>query len=251
VANGRYNNRLFSCLDKQLPSSQELDVEDTPPGRARYPDARLQIVDLEVQRGNRRLFTGLDFELTSGALLHVRGPNGCGKTTLLRALCGLLLPQHGKILWNGEEIRGLGEEFSREVLYLGHLNGIKGDLTGIENVRIAATLDGDRVDDASIWAALERIGLAGFEDLPTTVLSQGQKKRVALARLFLSGARLWILDEPFTALDTRAVALLETLIIDQVERGGMVVMTTHQEVALTSGTIQRLDLGMVSRTAGR
>ena len=107
--------------------------------------------------------------------------------------------------------------------------------------------DGDQVDDEAIWDALRQIGLAGFEDLPTMVLSQGQKKRVALARLLLTGARLWILDEPFVALDVKAVELLESLIVGQVERGGMVVMTTHQEVALTSGTIRTLDLGMAGQ----
>jgi heme exporter protein A len=215
----------------------------------RQGEARLQVVDLEIQRGDRRLITGLGLELAQGELLHVRGPNGCGKTTLLRALCGLLLPQEGEILWNGETIRGLGEEFTRDVVYLGHLNGIKHELTAIENLRVAATLDGDAVTDEAIWGALERIGLAGFEDLPTMVLSQGQKKRVALARLLLSGARLWILDEPFVALDVKAVALLESLIVEQVAAGGMVVMTTHQEVALTSGTIRTLDLGKPGQEA--
>ncbi|HEY5791492.1 MAG TPA: ATP-binding cassette domain-containing protein, partial [Gammaproteobacteria bacterium] len=113
----------------------------------------------------------------------------------------------------------------------------------VENLRVAATLDGDQVGEPAVWEALRRIGLGGFEDLPTTMLSQGQKKRVALARLLLTGARLWILDEPFTALDTRAVALLESLIAGQVARGGMVILTTHQEVTLTAGTIRRLDLG--------
>lgn len=196
-----------------------------------------------MQRGERRLFSGLGFELESGELLHVRGPNGSGKTTLLRALCGLLLPQAGEVRWNGTWIRKLGEEFTREVIYLGHLSGIKHELTAVENLRVAATLDGDQVGEPAVWEALRRIGLGGFEDLPTTMLSQGQKKRVALARLLLTGARLWILDEPFTALDTRAVALLESLIAGQVARGGMVILTTHQEVTLTAGTIRRLDLG--------
>ncbi len=220
------------------------DVSPTPTAAlARHAPARLDVVGLEVQRGDRRLFTGLDFSIESGELLHVRGPNGSGKTTLLRALCGLLLPQAGEIRWNGEAIRRLGEEFTRNVIYLGHLNGIKHELTGLENLRVAATLDGDRVEDAALWQALAHIGLAGFEDLPTLVLSQGQKKRVALARLMLTSARLWILDEPFVALDTRAVALLETLLVDHVARGGLLIMTTHQEVALTSGTTRTLDLG--------
>jgi heme exporter protein A len=203
----------------------------------------LEVVDLECTRGDRRLFTGLGFSVDKGTLLHVHGRNGSGKTTLLRALCGLLLPQAGEIRWNGENIRSLKEDYCREVLYLGHLNGIKNDLTGLENLKVAATLDGDRVEDQQVWGALARMGLGGFEDLPTKVLSQGQKKRVALARLLLSRATLWILDEPFTALDLAAVDLLQSLIAERVARGGIVVLTTHQEVALTSGQIQRLGLG--------
>ena len=203
----------------------------------------LQAEGLEVQRGDRRLFTQLSFSVEAGTLLHVRGPNGSGKTTLLRSLCGLLLPQEGSIKWNGKEIRKLGEDYTRDVLYLGHLNGIKSELTGLENLQIAATLDGDHAGEEDYWRALQRIGLKGFEDLPTQVLSQGQKKRVALARLMLTSAKLWILDEPFVALDVKAVALLESLIAEHVAGGGIVILTTHQEVGLTSGQVRHLDLG--------
>lgn len=203
----------------------------------------LEVIQLACRRGDRLLFSALDFRVSGGTLLHVRGPNGSGKTTLLRALCGLFTPDAGDIHWRGETIRDLGEEYRRDLLYFGHANGIKGDLTGIENLRVTATLDGDRLDDAAIWAALARIGLGGFEDLPTRMLSQGQKKRVALARLILSQAPLWILDEPFTALDTGAVDLLQTLIAEHIAAGGMAVLTTHQEVALTSGQVERLHLG--------
>lgn len=203
----------------------------------------LEVVNLECRRGDRRLFSGLSFTLDAGTLLHLQGANGSGKTTLQRALCGLLLPQEGEIRWNGESIRSLKEEYCQEVIYLGHLNGIKNDLTGLENLRISATLDGDSLDDEQLWEALKHMGLMGFEDLPTRVLSQGQKKRVALARLLLSGAKLWILDEPFVGLDVNAVELLQSLIAKHVAGGGMVILTTHQEVALTSGQIQRLKLG--------
>lgn len=202
----------------------------------------LEVSDLECRRGDRTLFTGLSFDLGPGTLLHVRGRNGSGKTTLLRALCGLLMPEAGEIRWQGESTRRLGEDFHRDILYFGHLNGIKHDLTGIENLRIAVVLDGDPLDEAALLDALEQMGLAGIEDLPTKVLSQGQKKRVALSRLLLSGAPLWILDEPFTALDTDAVDLLQMLIARHVADGGMVILTTHQEVALTSGQIRRLHL---------
>jgi heme exporter protein A len=203
----------------------------------------LEIADLECRRGDRLLFSGLSFALEAGTLLHVRGRNGSGKTTLLRALCGLLTPDAGSILWNGDDTRRLGEDFQADTLYFGHLNGIKGDLTGVENLRISATLDGDRVADERLWEALGQMGLAGFEDLPTKVLSQGQKKRVALARLLLSEAPLWILDEPFTALDVDAVDQLQILIAEHVANDGLVILTTHQEVPLTSGQIRRLHLG--------
>jgi heme exporter protein A len=203
----------------------------------------LDVVNLECRRGDRRLFSNLSFSLSRGTLLHVRGRNGSGKTTLLRALCGLLARETGEIRWRGEDINSLGDDYRRDMLYFGHLNGIKSDLNGIENLRVATTLDGDPVVEEDLWDALARMGLAGFEDLPTKVLSQGQKKRVALARLVLSGAPLWILDEPFSALDRDAVDLLGGLIAEHVAAGGLAVLTTHQEVALTSGQIQRLHLG--------
>ena len=203
----------------------------------------LEVTGLECRRGDRLLFSALDFEVRAGTLLHVRGRNGSGKTTLLRTLCALHTQDAGEIHWKGEPIRRLREDYCRDVLYLGHLNGIKGDLTGIENLSVAAALDDDPADDAAIWTALGRIGLSGFEDLPTRMLSQGQKKRVALARLILSRAPLWILDEPFTALDLDAVDLLQGLIADHVAAGGMTVLTTHQAVPLTSGQARALDLG--------
>jgi heme exporter protein A len=203
----------------------------------------LEVTKLECRRGDRRLFSGLDFALDAGTLLHVRGRNGSGKTTLLRTVCGLFTPDAGEIRWQGESIRRLGEDYRQDLLYFGHLNGIKGDLTGIENLAVAATLDGDDVNRPAIWDALGRIGLKGFEDLPTRMLSQGQKKRVALARLILTRSKLWVLDEPFTALDVDAVTLLQSLISAHVDAGGLAVLTTHQEVPLTSGQIEHLDLG--------
>jgi len=203
----------------------------------------LEVTRLECRRGDRLLFSGLDFGVDAGTLLHVRGRNGSGKTTLLRTLCGLYRQDSGEVSWRGEPIRRLAEDYRRELLYFGHLNGIKGDLTGAENLAISATLDEDEADTASVWSALARIGLAGFEDLPTRMLSQGQKKRVALARLILSRAPLWVLDEPFTALDVDAVDLLQGLIAAHVAAGGMAVLTTHQPVPLTSGQVRHLDLG--------
>lgn len=203
----------------------------------------LEVADLECVRGDRRLFTSLSFSLEKGELLYLYGHNGCGKTTLMRAICGLFHPSQGKILWGGESIRELSEEYTRELVYIGHKNGIKDDLTALENLRILSTLDGVPLSEDQAWEALDRIGLRGFEDLPTQVLSQGQKRRVALARLLAHKALFWILDEPFTALDKQAVALLQDVIRDHVDAGGMAILTTHQEVTLTQGQVKQLQLG--------
>ena len=203
----------------------------------------LKVTGLECVRGDRQLFSSLDFSLEAGELLHVHGHNGSGKTTLLRTLCGLLMPEQGEILWNEKNISGLGDEFRGEVVYFGHNNGIKGDLTGVENLHILATMDGVDFDEKQVWIALKDMGLAGYEDLPTGMLSQGQKKRVALARLLLSKSLLWILDEPFTALDKAAVDHLQGVISAHLGRGGLVVLTTHQDVHLTSGQTRQLKLG--------
>ncbi len=203
----------------------------------------LEVVNLQCTRGDRRLFSGVAFELLPGELLHLHGHNGSGKTTLMRALCGLVTPTEGEVRWRGEPIRARRDEYHAELLYLGHKNGIKDDLTGIENLRAACRLSGHPIDERRAWEVLERMGLRGHEDLPSRVLSQGQQKRVALARLLVSKARLWLLDEPFVGLDVAAVALLQAVIREHVAGGGLVVLTTHQEVELTSGKVKRLKLG--------
>jgi heme exporter protein A len=203
----------------------------------------LEANDLECIRGDRRLFRDLSLRLTPGELMHIHGHNGSGKSTLLRTLCGLFTPTHGEVRWNGAPIHSLREEFSKDLLYLGHKAGIKDDLSAVENLRIASILDGYPLSEEQAWQALEQMGLRGFEDLPSKHLSQGQKRRVALARLLVSKARLWILDEPFSALDTAAVSALQAVIGSHVSTGGMVILTTHQEVALTRGEVKQLQLG--------
>jgi heme exporter protein A len=203
----------------------------------------LEVVNLQCTRGDRRLFSGIAFELLPGELLHLHGHNGSGKTTLMRALCGLVTPTEGEVRWAGRPIRQQRDEFHAELLYLGHKNGIKEDLTGIENLRTACRLAGNPISESHAWEVLERMGLRGHEDLPSRVLSQGQQKRVALSRLLVSRAKLWLLDEPFVGLDAAAVELLQQVIRDHVAREGLVVLTTHQEVALTSGRVKRLKLG--------
>ena len=203
----------------------------------------LQVSNLECTRGDRRLFTGIEFALDQGELLHLYGHNGSGKTTLMRTVCGLVAPTAGQVEWKGEDIRKQRDEFNADLLYLGHKNGNKDDLTGVENLQVACRLDGVNVSREQAWDALERMGLRGHEDLPARVLSQGQQKRVALARLLLTKAPLWILDEPFVGLDVAAVELLQKVIREHVAANGMVVLTTHQEVELTSGKVKRLRLG--------
>ncbi|OOZ37326.1 cytochrome c biogenesis heme-transporting ATPase CcmA [Solemya velesiana gill symbiont] len=203
----------------------------------------LEVVELECMRGDRRLFTGLSFKLEPGELLHLHGRNGSGKTTLMRTVCGLIRPSAGEILWDGEGIWDQGDDFNRDLVYIGHKNGIKDDLNGIENLRICSVLDGVQINESQAWDALEKMGLRGHEDLPARVLSQGQKRRVTLARLLTHDAKLWVLDEPFTALDKAAVEFLQSVIRDHVANGGMVILTTHQEVNLTRGHPKQLQLG--------
>lgn len=203
----------------------------------------LEVTDLECVRGDRRLFTGLGFTLRPGELLHVHGANGSGKTSLLRTICRLMEPAAGDIRWGGALIRTLAEDYLAQLLYLGHLNGLKDELTGRENLAIAATLAGSPVAAERIPAALRRMGLAECDDLPVKLLSQGQKRRVALTRLLLNGATLWVLDEPFTALDSVAVNTLQAILAGHLDSGGMVILTTHQEFAIDAGRVQRLHLG--------
>lgn len=204
----------------------------------------LEAVDLRCVRGERALFEGLSFALNGGELLRIAGPNGSGKTSLLRIACGLLEPDRGEVRWGGENVRRLREEFWARLLYLGHANALKDDLTAAENLEIACTLAGVVADGRRIAAALERLGLAGRENLPARVLSQGQRRRVALARLALGEeAALWVLDEPFTALDAAAVECVRGLIGGHVSRGGGVLYTTHHEAGIDAAVSRRIDLG--------
>ncbi|MBA4142149.1 MAG: cytochrome c biogenesis heme-transporting ATPase CcmA [Nitrosospira sp.] len=202
----------------------------------------LQGIDLTCVRGDRKLFSGVNFYLEGGGLMQVQGPNGSGKTSLLRMLCGLATPAHGKICWEDAEIRSLAGVYYGAMTYLGHLGGVKDDLSAIENLRISSALAGVEIGEGKAREALQQMGLRGREMLPAKVLSQGQRRRVALARLLVCGTVLWILDEPLTALDTAAVKLVQGLMERHLEHGGMIVMTTHQEIEITAAATQRLQL---------
>ena len=203
----------------------------------------LEAVNLECVRGQRRLFHGLSFALAGGAILWVLGPNGSGKTSLLRLLCGLLRPEAGAVRWKGEDVRASREGFHADLLYLGHDPAVKDDLSGLENLALGLAQAGIGVSPREAAEALREFGLAARQKLPARALSQGQRRRVALARLAVGAARpLWILDEPFTALDAQAIALVQSHMGRHLTRGGSVVFTSHQEVGFGGLPVQRLEL---------
>ncbi len=202
----------------------------------------LEVSNLACTRGDHRLFSGLNFTLDPGQIMQVQGANGSGKTSLLRTLCGFITPDEGDIVWRGESIRELDEDYYAELLYLGHLNAIKDELSALENLRVSAGLAGVELEEKEAMTALRRMGLRGRELLPTKVLSQGQRRRVALARLPVSDAKLWILDEPLTALDVGAVALVQELIAEHLAQQGMVIFTTHQPLQVAGMEMRSLSL---------
>jgi heme exporter protein A len=203
----------------------------------------LEARQLECTRGDRRLFSGLGFRVGRGQLLRVAGANGSGKTSLLRIMCGLVAPSAGELRWRGRSIRAEREEYSRNLVFIGHLNALKDDLTALENLQVAAALAGMSAEPKRMLAGLDAFGVAHCAELPAKVLSQGQRRRVALSRLALSAAvPLWILDEPFSALDVAAVMELERLLAAHLAAGGMVVLTTHQEVQVVAHAVLLVDL---------
>lgn len=203
---------------------------------------RLEAVALECIRGERRLFADLAFVLEAGQVLQIEGPNGCGKTTLLRLLCGLAVPESGAVYWGGEDIRRIRAEYSAELAYVGHMHAVTGGLTPIENLQMTAALERTRAD-VDLEEVLDRVGLWGYEDVPCRTLSAGQRRRVALARLLVTRVRLWILDEPFTALDPGGRRQIEQIVSAHVAQGGLAVLTTHHTVELDEGQVKILQLG--------
>ncbi|MYL23322.1 cytochrome c biogenesis heme-transporting ATPase CcmA [Halomonas alkaliantarctica] len=203
---------------------------------------RLQAQQLACERDDRWLFEGLDVDIHSGEVVRIEGPNGSGKTTLLKILSGQLSDYHGELYWNGQPMREVREHFLTNLLYLGHAPGVKTGLTALENLAWYQALDGQRGSEAERLNALANVGLAGFEDVPAGQLSAGQQRRIALARLTLTPRALWVLDEPFTAIDRHGVAALEAQLVTHALSGGCVIVTTHHELA-SSPALRRIALG--------
>ncbi len=194
----------------------------------------LDAVNLDCVRGDRLLFRNLSFSVHPGELLHVRGQNGRGKTSLLRILCGLSLPAAGEVRWAGQAITELGEDYHDDLSYVGHLNGVQGELTAYENLDFLCRLGAGPADKDRLAESLTRLGLGRVARLPAKLLSQGQKRRLALARLLVLPRKLWILDEPFTALDTHSTGVLAGLLQDHAADGGMAVLTSHQDLPVAA-----------------
>lgn len=209
------------------------------PAKGAY-QVNLQAHALYCERDDRELFADLSFSVRNGDLLQLAGPNGAGKTTLLRLLAGLNHDYEGDVLWQGEALTHVYPEFARQRLYLGHLSAVKKSLTPLENLRWL--MASDDVNEDELWQALDEAGLAGYEETPCQHLSAGQQRRVALARLCITRTALWILDEPFTALDKAGVAWLEQKLQQQVSRGGAVIITSHHALESLPG-LRQLTLG--------
>ncbi|GAA5646572.1 cytochrome c biogenesis heme-transporting ATPase CcmA [Vibrio proteolyticus] len=204
----------------------------------------LEVKQLTAIRDERILFESLSFTIQSGELVQIEGRNGTGKTTLLRIIAGLGDRDDGQVCWNQQTIENSRDEYHQDLLFLGHQTGVKRELTAYENLRFYQSLYATNLltrDD--IYFALAKVGLAGREDVPVAQLSAGQQRRVALARLWLSEHKLWILDEPLTAIDKQGVKVLEALFLQQAEKGGIVILTTHQDMFADNPKLRKIKLG--------
>jgi len=202
----------------------------------------LDIRGLCCERDDRTLFHDLDFSLASGEIVQLSGPNGSGKTTLLRIIAGLFLSYRGDVVWRGRPRDDNLSDFHQDVLYLGHRSGVKAALTPFENLRFLSGLHGE-INTPELLSALERVGLAGYEHSPSRNLSAGQQRRIALARLFLSDASIWLLDEMFTAIDLDGVSWFEQFLTEQAGQGRGILLTTHHVLSISN--VRRVQLGQL------
>ncbi len=206
----------------------------------------LEVRNLFCERDERVLFSKLSFQVHAEEVVQITGQNGSGKTSLLRILCGLSDAYEGNIFWQDNDINNVREQYYQSLLYVGHLAGVKGSLTAEENLQWMVQLD-QSLNKCSIRDALQQVGLFGFEDVPCHNLSAGQQRRVGLARLYLSHAPLWILDEPFTALDKKGVKEKEVLLANHVNEGGAVILTTHHDLSIPEKSVRMINLDEVAR----
>ena len=205
----------------------------------------LAVAGLACRRGDRLLFEGLDFAVRPGQIVWVRGRNGQGKTSLLRLLAGLSAPAAGVVTWGDVPLRAAGAAFKQRLVYLAHANALKEDLTVLESLQFLARLHGRDTSVASLEAALRRLNLHSRRRAPVRTLSQGQRRRVALARLLIeTGPSLWVLDEPYDALDAEGSAVLDAVLSSHAERGGSVVLTSHLPLAVARPAPTVLELGV-------
>jgi heme exporter protein A len=201
--------------------------------------SQLQVIALGCERGGRPLFATQSFSLEAGQAMHIEGDNGSGKTSLLRMVCGLSQSASGEVRWGGQAIAEVRSAFFRDLLYVGHSLGLKDELSAVENLQTVSMLAGQPVSREQAFQALKSQGLGSRAHLPLRVLSQGQKRRVALARLQVSKAKLWVLDEPFVALDRAAVETLQLVLQAHLQQEGILLFTSHQGVHLGRPVLQR------------
>ena len=201
-----------------------------------------EAVELSCIRDDRCLFSALNFSLSPGQVVQIEGSNGSGKTSLLRLACGLSVPESGSIRWNGEDIQDNRSQYLANIAYIGHIHGVKSELTALENLRMDWALMHKPMQNTPMHA-LERVGLSGFEDIPCRMLSAVQRRRVGLARLLISTATLWILDEPLTSIDQSGHLKIESLLVEHLSQGGMVLLTSHQKIAVPNQHSTSIQLG--------
>ncbi len=202
----------------------------------------LEACGLTCSKRDRTLFEGLSLVVNTGELLYLRGPNGAGKTSLLRILTGLSAPESGAVSYNGMDIAEDKTDYYRDLFYLGHKSGTNGSLSALDNLSFWLAQHSTSVQENVLYEVLAKVGLVGLEDVPVRYLSAGQQRRVALSRLWLKPAKVWVLDEPFTALDVKGVHLLETSMKEHVSRGGLIITTSHQPLSETAGEHRVFDL---------